>query len=53
MRRRLVSTKSESASSLWKRGTMLVQIQRQRSSKRVILGQECSCRACGIPRVSE
>jgi hypothetical protein len=35
------------------RGTMLVAIQRQRSSKPVILGHTCACRACGIPRVSE
>jgi hypothetical protein len=32
---------------------MLVTIQRQRSSNRVILGHVCACSACGIPRVSE
>ena len=38
MRRRLESTRRASASKRRKRGTMLVSIQRQRSSKRVILG---------------
>ena len=53
IRRRLASTRRVSASNLRKRGTMLVMIQPQRSSKRVILGHACARRARGIPRVSE
>ena len=47
---RLASTKCVSASNLRKRGTTLVTSQRQRSSKRVILGHARARRACGIPR---
>jgi hypothetical protein len=42
-----------SASNLRKHGTMLVTIQRQRSSSRVILGHACACTTWGMPRVSE
>jgi DNA-binding CsgD family transcriptional regulator len=44
MRRRLVSSTGTSASNRRKRGTMLVVIHRQRSSKRVTLGHACAQR---------
>jgi hypothetical protein len=53
MRRRLVSARRVSASNRRKRGTMLVTIQCQRSSKRVIRGHARACAARGIPRVSD
>ena len=51
MRRRVASIKRVSASNLRKRGTTLVTTQRQRSSKRVILGQ--ADKPCGTARGSD